>query len=222
MVAAIRPPKCIQILGALPLVDDGRWVAEAHEEQIQKQPAGASIPIEKRMDPLEAGVELGGGLRQRFGALVGRAQFACAPDPVIDQGRHVSPFRRGHPPREGLNVVSAKGAWRLVRSGIRVWRHVPDRRERQLVDVPDLRKGQKLATCPLRGLDCLPVDPIRRLRVPLDLRVLPQFLVADSTPFGQELLDLPENERVPLDCGRVVRLFEPDTPPDAAGFMRRR
>jgi hypothetical protein len=57
------------------------------------------------------------------------------------------------------------------------------------------------------------------IRVATHLEVFAQLLVADRATLFKQLLDLFENQRVALDRGRVVRLLQPDTAPDALGLL---
>jgi hypothetical protein len=60
----------------------------------------------------------------------------------------------------------------------------------------------------------MPVDPVRGVRVPTDLEVFAQLLVADSATLGEQLLDLFEDKRVALDHGSGSaerKLFVPNT-----------
>jgi hypothetical protein len=92
---------------------------------------------------------------------------------------------------------------------------VPHRRRRKRVDVADLRERDQLAIGPRAGLDALAVDPLGRRPVAADLQVLAELLVSHRAALGQQQLDLLEHQRVALDRSRVMRLLEPDPPPDA-------
>jgi hypothetical protein len=64
------------------------------------------------------------------------------------------------------------------------------------------------------------IDPARRIGVSLHLEVLTEFLVSDGATFGEEGLNLFEDEGVALEGGAVVRFFVPDGPPDAFSLDR--
>jgi hypothetical protein len=57
-ITRIGSPQQLKISIALALADDCRWISEANEKQIGEKPAGASVPVEKRMYSLELGVQL--------------------------------------------------------------------------------------------------------------------------------------------------------------------
>ena len=49
---------------ALPLIDDGRRIAEADKEQVQDESAGPAVPNKERMNLLKACTELFGRTHQ--------------------------------------------------------------------------------------------------------------------------------------------------------------
>jgi hypothetical protein len=58
------------------------------------------------------------------------------------------------------------------------------------------------------------------LGVALHFEVLRQLLLTDDPAFGQKHFNLPQDEGVAFDCRRIVRLLEPDVPPDAFRLRR--
>ena len=148
------------------------------------------------------------------------ARVAQLVEPLANSRRHLRPGRRGHPAREGVDVVLTKAARRLAVRRVRVGSDVPDGPERRGVDLADLGDGEELAIAPGSRLERLAVDPLRGGGVALDLHVLLELLVADGNAVGQEPLDLLEHERVALDRRGVMRLLVPDRRPDALGLHR--
>src|SRR6202162_526988 len=104
---------------------------------------------------------------------------------------------------------------------MRMQRHVPHRRQRETVNVAHLRQRDQRATRPLSRLNSLPVDPVGGVGVAPHLEVLAQLLVPHRATLREQLLDLAQHERVPLDRRRVMRLLEPDPTPDPFSLNRR-
>src|SRR5207248_8856175 len=63
------------------------------------------------------------------------------------------------------------------------------------------------------------VHPLSSLGVTLNLEILAQLFITDGPALVQKRLDFLEDERVPLDGGRVVRLLVPDPFPDLRGLF---
>lgn len=89
------------------------------------------------------------------------------------------------------------------------------------MDLPDLPQGDQLASTPAARLYPMAVDPTGRIGVPAYLQVFAQLFVADCPPLAKELLDLLENEGVPLDGGRMMGLLQPYATPDPLRLFRR-
>jgi hypothetical protein len=73
---------------------------------------------------------------------------------------------------------------------------------------------------PISRVDCLLVDPARRLRVAKDLHVVLEFLRPDRPALLQELLDLAQHERGPLERSGMVGFKVPYVIPELLGFER--
>jgi hypothetical protein len=101
-----------------------------------------------------------------------------------------------------------------------MWRDVPYRRHREVVDVADLGERDELAFRPIAWLDRVTVDPVGGVRVAADFQIFAELLVADGATLGKQELDLLEHERIALDSGRVKRLFQPDAAPNAFSLDR--
>jgi hypothetical protein len=99
----------------------------------------------------------------------------------------------------------------------------PHRLDDELVDLAKLGKADQLPWRPIVSLlNGLGVDPLRSLRVALDLEVLGKFLAPDRLPLAEQPLDLLEDERVALDGRRVMRFLVPDAFPDRLGLEGKR
>jgi hypothetical protein len=109
-----------------------------------------------------------------------------------------------------MNVVLPEVSGSLALGRIRMRSHSPHRRHRDGVDRADLVDADQVAVVPVRWFECLAVDPLGRLPVPLDLHVLLEGLGADCAALVEQGLDLAQDERVPLEGGGVVRLEVPD------------
>lgn len=113
------------------------------------------------------------------------------------------------------DLVLAKRARSLPSGGVRMWRHVPNRRHRHVVDLPHFgQRQERIRPSDLVRADRLPVDPLGCRTVSLYLQVLAEFLVADRQTFCEQLLHLLQHQRVSLDRGGVMSLLIPDAPPD--------
>jgi hypothetical protein len=88
------------------------------------------------------------------------------------------------------------------------------------VDLSELRRRDEGSPVPSIRLKRLGVDPLGGLGVALHFEILRQLLLTDDPAFGQEHFNLAQDEGVAFDRRRVVRLFEPDVPPDAFGLRR--
>ena len=119
-----------------------------------------------------------------------------------------------------MDVVAAEAAGAFVRAGIRVWRHVPHRGHRRVVDAPQFVQRDEGAVAPLVGFERLPIHPPRRVGVPLDLGVLAQRLGADGPALLEQLFHLAQHKGVAFQRGGVVRLLMPDIGPDRLGLLR--
>ena len=82
------------------------------------------------------------------------------------------------------------------------------------MDVPHLGDSDERLMHELIGGHSLVVDPPRSFRVAEDLHVVLECLRADGTALFQELLDLAQHERVPLERCGVVRLEVPYVIPE--------
>ena len=101
-------------------------------------------------------------------------------DPVRHAGRHLGPGWGLHAARERPDVVPppVTGAFAGRRGGVR--RGLPGGSDHEHVDVADLAEGEERTGRPATRSEGLPVDPPGGRGVPLNLEVLPQFLVADG------------------------------------------
>ena len=82
-----------------------------------------------------------------------------------------------------------------------------------------LGEGDQFPCRPRPGAHGLRVHPLSSLGVTLNLEILAQLFITDGPALVQKRLDFLEDERVPLDGGRVVRLLVPDPFPDLRGLF---
>lgn len=153
--------------------------------------------IAERVNPLELGVNP----RDMFHQVnAGRWFGVGRPQPVRDPRVDVREGCRGHPARERQDVVEPEAPRALTRKVVHGRSHIPHRRNDPSMDLPELGQ-QQIRLRPFRIQIVGPgVHPLRRVRVPLDLKVLTEFLVAHGTAFVKERPNLLEDERVALDC----------------------
>jgi len=141
-------------------------------------------------------------------------------EPVAELGLDQGEGRRAHPSGEGVDVVPTEAAGRLLGRRVGVRAHAPDRLHRHPVDVTDLSECQQLLGLVQRRLQSLAVHPPGGIGVPLHLHVLGELAVADGAALQEQLLHLPQDERVALDRRRVVGLVDPELVPDRASLGR--
>ncbi len=171
------------------------------------------------MDLLKARMQSGERLGNR--CLVAAAERLGVVDPVTHQCRHLRPGRGSHLARERLDVVLAEGAGSFPVGCLWMGSDVPDRSHRQAVDMPHLGQREEFALRPPAGLDAVSIDPVGRGGVPADLDVLAKLLVADCAAFGQQQLNVLQDERVALDRGRAMSVRKPHAAPDSFCLDRR-
>ena len=145
-----------QICGSLVPVDDGRWIAQADQEEIEDQTTGSSVTVKERMDLLESAVDRRDLLRElrRPGP-----ETVCVVEPILRLRWYLDPCWWSHASREELDIVLSKGAWCFQGRGLRMRLDVPDRGHGHLVDSTNLGEGHMAAVRPVPWLDRLTVDP---------------------------------------------------------------
>jgi hypothetical protein len=84
------------------------------------------------------------------------------------------------------------------------------------VDVPDLGECEEFPGAFEGRGEGLVVDPSGGVGVALDLQVLGEPVVADRSTLEQQVLDLAQDQCVPVDRGGVVCLVHPQLVPDRA------
>lgn len=63
----IGASKRFQVAASVPFVDDCRGIAQAHEQQVEDEPPGATVAVYERVDLLKPSVDRG----ERFGKVQG-------------------------------------------------------------------------------------------------------------------------------------------------------
>src|SRR5207244_10821293 len=131
-----------QVIVALTLVDDHGRVAEADEHQIEHETTGSAIPVEKRMDLVEATMKYRESLRKV------RAPGFKIVD-LAQPGRHFSagqnPRGRSHSSWEQVDVVLPKVARAFSIGSVRMRGNVPDWGHRHAVDLAKLGHRENFA-----------------------------------------------------------------------------
>jgi hypothetical protein len=104
-------------------------------------------------------------------------------DPVGDPRGNLGMRRRLHPSPEGVEVVRAEVARRLLGDGVGVGRDLPDLGHEYPMNGSHLRQGDELPGRRVAGIDPLTVDPARGLGVSQDFHVVLEGLGADGSAF---------------------------------------
>src|SRR6478752_7793257 len=119
VVAVVGAVEGVEVAVAGPFEDDCGRPAEPDQQQVQQQPAGASVAVEEGVDGLERTMQ--SGQPQRQGAGGEGAGGDVAPeiggvvDPAVQMSGHLGPRWGSHAPAEGLDVVASEAARPLPR-----------------------------------------------------------------------------------------------------------
>ena len=128
-VAVVRPVQRCEVAVPIPLEEDCRRIAEPDEQQVEQETSRPTVAVDEGVNALELAVQPRQLGRNVFGGDTGRPDSRTKriddSHPAMNFGRYISPWRRGHTAREGVNVMPAKGTRPLVGTGIRVRRHLP-------------------------------------------------------------------------------------------------
>ena len=211
-VSRVRSLQSAQVPCAVPLVDDGGRIAVPDQDQVEDQPSGAAVAVEKRVNLLETAMDLGEGFgKDRSAGFEGVHTVY----PACHLRGDERPGDGGHAAGEWMDVVLPEAPGGLARRRVGVGCNAPGGSHGCPVNLPHLRERQDAAGVRETGRgDGLPIDPVGCIGVALYLQVLAELLVADRPAFPEQLRDLLEHQRVAFDGGGVMGLLVPDVTPD--------
>ena len=174
--------RALRYRGTVSLVDDGGRVAVPDQDEVEDQPPGPAVAVEKRLNPFETAMERG----ERFGKdRSARVEGVHAVYPTRHLCGDEGPGDWGHEPGRGWMSCSRTlmGASRGVALGCGATLHAGPIAVRCIL--PDLGQRQYAARMhePGRG-DDLSLDPVRCI-VGLYLQILAELLVADRPAFPE-------------------------------------
>ena len=128
------------------------------QDEVEDQPPGPAVAVEKRMDPFETAMERG----ERFGKdRSARVEGVHVVNPARHLGGNEGPGDGGHAPGERVDVVFPKAPRGFARCRVGMRRYAPGGSHGRAVHLPDLRQRQCASGMrePGRG-DGLSIDSI--------------------------------------------------------------
>jgi hypothetical protein len=105
-VALIGAAERVEVAGSVSLANDDRRQTETNQQQVENEATGPSVPVQERVNLLEACVQSGEPLWDV--GVPSRVQRSYIGDPGVHEGWYLGPCWRAHPRGERRDVVLAE------------------------------------------------------------------------------------------------------------------